>query len=153
MGGYIMANERPFLLAEDSEDDQLLIVRSLKKCGITNRVVVANDGVEALDFLFGSDSREGELPLRPAVVLLDIKMPRIGGLEVLERIRASETTRHLPVVMLTSSDEEQDKARSYAVGANSYVRKPVDFEAYARAIANLGTYWIHVNEPPPVAAP
>jgi CheY-like chemotaxis protein len=148
-----MTNDRPFLLAEDSEDDQMLIVRSLKKCGILNTVIVANDGVEALDYLFASGSCEGQPPLRPAVVLLDMKMPRLSGLEALKRIRADAKTKHLPVVMLTSSDEGHDKSRSYEIGANSYVRKPVDFDAYARTIANLGTYWIQVNEPPPETAP
>ena len=148
-----MTKDMPILLVEDSEDDQMLIVRSLKKSGIMNTVVVAKDGVEALDYLFTNGGQDGKPPLRPAVILLDIKMPRVGGLEVLERIRANNATRTLPVVILTSSDEEQDKARSYEVGANSYVRKPVDFNAYATAINSVGTYWLRVNETPPLSVP
>jgi CheY-like chemotaxis protein len=140
---------KPILLAEDSADDQTLILRSLKKNNITNPVLIANDGVEALDFLFGTGARAGEAPLRPAVVLLDMKMPRLGGLDVLERIRKEATTKNIPVVILTSSDEEQDKLRSYDLGANSYVRKPVDFNEFAAAIGKLGLYWALLNEAPP----
>lgn len=147
-----MTKDMPILLVEDSEDDQMLIVRSLKKSGIMNTVVVAKDGVEALDYLFTNGGQDGKPPLRPAVILLDIKMPRVGGLEVLERIRANKATRTLPVVILTSSDEEQDKARSYEIGANSYVRKPVDFDAYTTAISSVGAYWLRINETPPFSA-
>ena len=142
-------NMRPILLAEDSADDQTLILRSLKKHNITNPVLIANDGVEALDYLFGTGARADEDPLRPAVVLLDMKMPRLNGLDVLERIRKEPATKHIPVVILTSSDEEQDKLRSYDLGANSYVRKPVDFNEFAEAVGKLGLYWALLNEPPP----
>jgi two-component system response regulator len=142
-------NMRPILLAEDSADDQTLILRSLKKHNITNPVLIANDGVEALDYLFGTGARADEDPLRPAVVLLDMKMPRLNGLDVLERIRKEPATKHIPVVILTSSDEEQDKLRSYDLGANSYVRKPVDFNEFAEAVGKLGLYWVLLNEPPP----
>lgn len=140
---------RPILLAEDSADDQTLILRSLKKNNITNPVLIANDGVEALDYLFATGTRAGEAPVRPAVVLLDMKMPRLGGLDVLESIRKNPASKHIPVVILTSSDEEQDKLRSYDLGANSYVRKPIDFSEFAEAVSNLGLYWALVNEPPP----
>lgn len=140
---------RPILLAEDDADDQTLILRSLKKSNITNPVVIANDGVEALDHLFGTGPCAEGGPLRPSVVLLDMKMPRLGGLDVLERIREAPETKHIPVVILTSSDEEQDMLRSYDLGANSYVRKPVDFNEFAEAVGKLGLYWVLLNEPPP----
>ena len=140
---------RPILLAEDSSDDQTLILRSLKKNNITNPVLIANDGVEALDYIFGTGIRAEEGPVRPAVVLLDMKMPRLGGLDVLESIRKNPASKHIPVVILTSSDEEQDKLRSYDLGANSYVRKPIGFSEFAQAVSNLGLYWALVNEPPP----
>jgi len=144
-----MMSTRPILLAEDSADDQLLIQRSLKKSNITNPILIANDGVEALDCLFGTGDYAGNGPVRPAVVLLDMKMPRLGGLDVLERIRKQPETRHIPVVILTSSDEEQDMLRSYDLGANSYVRKPVDFKEFAEAVGKLGLYWVLLNEAPP----
>ena len=140
---------RPILLAEDSPDDQILMLRALKKKNITNPVVIASDGVEALDYLLGTGSRAGQEPLRPAVVLLDMKMPKLGGLDVLERMRREPSLKHIPVVILTSSDEEQDKLNSYSLGANSYVRKPVDFNDFAEAVGKLGMYWILVNEAPP----
>ena len=140
---------RPILLAEDSADDQTLILRSLKKHNIANPILIANDGVEALDYLFGTGARAEEEPLWPWVVLLDMKMPRLGGLDVLERIRKQPATKRIPVVILTSSDEEQDKLNSYSLGANSYVRKPVDFNEFAEAIGKLGLYWALVNEAPP----
>jgi two-component system response regulator len=140
---------KPILLAEDSPDDQTLILRSLKKSHITNPIIVANDGVEALDYLFATGIHANEEPIRPAVVLLDMKMPKLGGLDVLERIRTQQSTRHIPVVMLTSSDEEQDKLRSYDLGVNSYVRKPVDFKEFSAAVERLGLYWILLNEGPP----
>ncbi len=146
-----MSTLKPILLVEDSADDQTLIQRSLKKSKITNPIVVANDGVEALDLLFGTGARADEGPLRPSVVLLDVKMPRLDGLDVLELIRKNPATRRIPVVILTSSDEEQDMLRSYDLGANSYVRKPVDFNEFAEAVGRLGLYWILLNEPPPEA--
>ncbi len=139
----------PILLVEDSVDDQTLMLRSFKKHNIANDVLVANDGVEALDFLFGTGIRAENGPVRPAVVLLDMKMPRLNGLDVLERIRGEEKTKTIPVVILTSSDEEQDMLRSYNLGANSYVRKPVDFRDFASAVGELGLYWALRNELPP----
>ncbi len=144
-----MTNNRPILLADDSPDDQVLMLRALKKKNITNPVVIANDGVEALDYLLGTGSRAGQEPLRPSVVLLDMKMPKLGGLDVLERMRREPSIKHIPVVILTSSDEEQDKMNSYELGANSFVRKPVDFNEFAEAMGKLGMYWILVNEAPP----
>ncbi|HKK00713.1 MAG TPA: response regulator [Desulfuromonadales bacterium] len=140
---------KPILLAEDSADDQALILRALKKSNITNPILIANDGVEALDFLFGTGIRDEDGPIWPSVVLLDMKMPRLGGLDVLERIRKNPDTKYIPVVILTSSDEEQDMLRSYDLGANSYVRKPVDFKDFAEAVVELGLYWALLNEPPP----
>jgi two-component system response regulator len=121
----------------------------LKKNNITNPIVVANDGVEALDYLLGTGAQAANGPIRPTVVLLDMKMPRLNGLDVLERIRKQPETRLIPVVILTSSDEEQDMLRSYDLGANSYVRKPVDFNEFADAVGKLGLYWVLLNEPPP----
>ncbi len=144
---------KPILLAEDSADDQTLILRSLKRNNITNPVLVANDGVEALDYLFGTGIRADHAPIRPAVVLLDMKMPRLGGLDVLERIRKVPATKHIPVVILTSSDEERDKLASYDLGANSYVRKPVDFKEFAEAVGRMGLYWALLNEAPPEFRP
>ncbi len=140
---------RPILLAEDNPDDQILMLRALKKKNITNPIVIANDGVEALDHLLATGTCAGQEPLRPAVVLLDMKMPKLGGLDVLERMRQEPAISHIPVVMLTSSDEEQDKLSSYELGANSYVRKPVDFNEFVDAVGKLGMYWILVNEAPP----
>ncbi len=139
---------RPILLAEDSADDQILMLRALKKKNFINPIVIANDGVEALDCLLGTGSRAGQEPLRPVVVLLDMKMPKLGGLDVLDRMRREPSLKHIPVVILTSSDEEQDKLNSYSLGANSYVRKPVDFNEFAEAVGKLGMYWILVNETP-----
>ena len=137
------------LLVEDNPDDVALTLRALKSHNITNDVVVAQDGVQALDILFGADggSLNGELP---AVVLLDLKLPKVGGLEVLEKVRADERTRLLPVVILTSSDEEQDIVKGYRLGANSYVRKPVDFVEFTRAAQQLGLYWLLMNRAAPV---
>ena len=139
----------PILLAEDSVDDQTLILRSLKKHNISNPVLIANNGVEALDYLFGTGNRAEEGPIRPVVVLLDMKMPKLSGLDVLERIRSEAATKTIPVVILTSSDEEQDMLRSYDLGANSYIRKPVDFSEFVDAVGQLGLYWALLNEPPP----
>jgi two-component system response regulator len=138
---------RSILLVEDRPDDVELTRRALHQAKIANDLVIARDGVEALEVLFGSPDR----PARhlPAVVLLDIKLPRIDGLEVLRRIRSDERTRRLPVVVLTSSREEEDVARSYDLGANSYIRKPVEFDHFVEAVASLGVYWLLLNEPPP----
>ncbi|HTA21850.1 MAG TPA: response regulator [Polyangia bacterium] len=135
------------LLVEDNQDDIDLTLRAFKKNNIGNKVVVARDGVEALDLLFNA-SRVADAPW-PVVVLLDLKLPRIDGLEVLRRIRADERTRTLPVVVLTSSDEQRDLIESYNLGANSYVRKPVDFGGFLEAARQLGLYWLVLNQAPP----
>jgi CheY-like chemotaxis protein len=139
------------MLVEDNPDDVELTLRSFKKNNILNGVVVAGDGVEALDYLFGTGAHAGrDLSVMPAVILLDLKLPRIDGLEVLRRLRADELTKLLPVVILTSSKEEQDMLNGYRLGANSYVRKPVDFTQFSEAVKQLGLYWLLLNEPPPV---
>ncbi len=139
----------PILLVEDNPDDELLTLRALKNANVTNEIVVARDGAEALDYIFGTGACAERGPLAPSVVLLDIKVPKLDGLEVLERIRGDERTRLLPVVMLTSSDEERDVVRSYELGVNSYVRKPVEFGELSEAVSRLGLYWLLLNEPPP----
>ena len=140
--------DKTILLVEDSPDDQQLTLRALKKNNVVNDVKITQDGVEALDYLFGTAEQPGGNPL-PALVLLDLKLPRVDGLEVLRRIRADPRTRRLPVVVLTSSREEQDLIHSYDLGANSYVRKPVDFTQFLEAVRQLGLYWLVLNEPPP----
>ena len=143
-------NDRSILLVEDNPDDEALTLRALRHSNITNRIEVAHDGVEALAFLFGSGPEAGrDARLIPAVVLLDLKLPKLGGLEVPSRLRADERTRLLPVVVLTTSSEERDVIESYSNGANSFIRKPVDFAQFAEAIRQLGLYWLVVNEPPP----
>jgi two-component system response regulator len=143
--------ERFILLVEDNLDDQLLMRRALERNRIKNEVVVVRDGVEALDFLFATGPYQGRpTDELPQVVILDLKLPRVDGLEVLRRVRADDRTRLLPVVVLTSSKEEEDVARSYALGANSYVRKPVDFTQFTEAIRTLGLFWLLLNEFPPV---
>lgn len=139
----------PILLVEDNPDDVALTLRALKKNNIANEVVVAPDGVEALEYLFATGKYADAPPDRPQLVLLDLRMPRLGGLEVLEKMRADERTRRMPVVVLTSSKEETDLARSYDLGANSYIRKPVDFQQFSAAVGQLGLYWLVLNEPPP----
>ncbi len=134
---------RLILLVEDDPDHELLTIRALKKSNIANDVSVARDGEEALNLLFG------EKPISPQVILLDLKLPKVDGLEVLRRIRESEQTRMLPVVVLTSSDEERDLVRSYQIGVNSYIRKPVNFNEFAEATRQLGMYWLVLNECPP----
>ncbi|HET9791052.1 MAG TPA: response regulator [Candidatus Angelobacter sp.] len=139
------------LLVEDNEDDELLTLRALTRNNIKNQVVVARNGADALDFLFGTGPHAGrDLSVMPDVTLLDLKLPKISGLEVLRALRSNELTRLLPVVVLTSSLEEQDLIRSYGLGANSYVRKPVDFNQFTEAIRHLGLYWLILNEKPPV---
>ena len=137
------------LLVEDNPQDEMLILRSLKKINLANSVDVVRDGQQALDFLFGENEfasrAEAELP---AVVLLDIGLPRLSGLEVLARLRADNRTKLLPIVILTSSDEEEDRLKSYEEGANSFVRKPLDFTDFAETVARLGIYWIATNQPP-----
>lgn len=142
-------NNNPILLAEDNPDDQELALRAFGKSNLSNEIILVKDGVEALDYLFGRGKYAGgELPVLPAVALLDLKMPRKDGLEVLQEIRANERTKYLPVVLLTSSKEEQDIVKSYRLGVNSYVRKPVDFNEFLKAIQQLGLYWLILNEAP-----
>lgn len=134
------------LLVEDNPSDEKLMLRAFGKWNLVNEIAVARDGVEALDYLQGADCEERPLP---ALVLLDLKLPRIDGLEVLRRIRAHERTRLLPVVILTSSVEDEDLIRSYSLGANAYVRKPVNFADFVEAARTLGLFWLMLNEPPP----
>jgi CheY-like chemotaxis protein len=142
-------NNKPILLVDDNPDDVKLTMRALKKSNILNEIVVAHDGVEALDYLFGAGKYEGrDTNIKPQVVLLDLKMPKLDGLEVLRRMRADERTQPLPVVVLTTSSEDRDKIESYKLGANSYVRKPVDFAQFAEAVQQLGLYWLVLNEVP-----
>src|SRR5438874_13561509 len=139
------------LLVEDNPDDEALTLRALKKNNIRNRIVVARNGVEALDYLFGAGAYKGrDLTAMPQLTLLDLNLPMIDGLEVLRRLRSDPRTRLLPVVILTSSNEERDLVNSYSLGANSYVRKPVDFGEFTEAIRQLGLYWLILNEAPPV---
>ena len=145
-------NDRPILLVEDNPDDVELTVMALKESKITNPVVIARNGVEALDYLFGTGSHAGrDVSVQPVVVLLDIKLPLLSGIDVLRRMREDDRTRRTPVVMLTSSDERQDIANTYDLGANSYVRKPVEFEGFVSAARQLGLYWTVLNEPPGAA--
>ncbi|HYK82684.1 MAG TPA: response regulator [Gemmatimonadales bacterium] len=144
-----LQHEVEILLVEDNPGDVELTLRALQDRHLANQVFVARDGAEALDFFFGA----GTHPLRdigvtPKVILLDLKLPKVDGLEVLRRLKADERTRQLPVVVLTSSREEPDMATAYRLGANSYIVKPVDFEAFARAISEVGLYWLLLNEPP-----
>lgn len=142
-------DQRSILLVEDNPDDEFLTLRALKENQIKNEVVVVHDGVEALEYLFGTGAHESrDLSVMPQVILLDIKLPRIDGLEVLRRLRADERTTLLPVVILTSSAEEQDLINGYKLGANSYIRKPVDFDKFAEAVRQLGLYWLVLNETP-----
>lgn len=142
--------DKLILLVEDNPDDEALTVRALKKNNIGNNLVVVRDGAEALDFLFGTGAHATrEFQNLPQVVLLDLNLPKVGGLEVLRHIREAEGTRLLPVVILTSSKEEQDLIMGYSLGANSYVRKPVDFIQFVEAVRQLGLYWLVLNEPPP----
>ncbi len=142
--------EKVILLVEDNPDDIELTLRALRKSNIANKVVVARDGVEALDYLFGTGAYAGrDTDDQPQVVLLDLKLPRVDGLEVLKRIRADARTELVPVVILTSSREEQDLIQGYRSGANSYIRKPVDFDQFTEATRQLGLYWLVLNEPAP----
>jgi DNA-binding response OmpR family regulator len=142
--------EKIILLVEDNPDDVTLTERALKKSHILNTLIVARDGVEALDYLFGTGSWAGrDMSNMPEIVLLDLKLPKIDGLEVLQRIRANAQTKLLPVVILTSSKEEKDLINGYSMGANSYIRKPVNFNQFVDAVRQLGLYWLVLNAPPP----
>lgn len=142
--------EKIILLVEDNSDDEALTLRALKKNNITNDVVVARDGVEALDYLFGTGKYSGRnLNVMPQVVLLDLKLPKVDGFEVLRQLRANERTKLLPVVILTTSNEESDRINGYGLGANSFVRKPVEFDRFIEAVRQLGLYWLILNEPVP----
>jgi two-component system, response regulator len=150
MVSELTMNEKVILLVEDNPDDAALMLRALKKQNIPNEVVLAADGVEALDYLFGTGSHEGrDAGMPPGLVLLDLKLPKVDGLEVLRRMRADPRTRFVPVVILTSSREEQDVLNGYTAGANSYIRKPVDFTEFTDVVRNLGFYWLALNEAPP----
>jgi len=140
-------SDKVILLVEDNPDDEELTIRALKKNNIHNDMVIARDGAEALDYLFGTGAYAGrDVGKMPSVILLDLKLPKIDGLEVLKRIRTNEITKLLPVVILTSSKEEQDITAGYSLGANSYIRKPVDFAQFVDAVRQLGLYWLLLNE-------
>lgn len=142
------------LLVEDNHHDEALTLRALKKNNIQNEVVVVRDGAEALDYLFARGAHAGRDPgALPMLILLDLKLPKVGGLEVLKQLRADPRTKLLPVVILTSSTEEEDLVEAYSLGANSYVRKPVDFTEFAEAIRQIGLYWLTLNERPPIPRP
>ena len=146
-----IASPKTILLVEDNPDDEALAIRALKRHHISNQVIVAHDGVEALEYLFCTGMyADRDINFKPTVVLLDLKLPRVDGLEVLRRLRSDERTKLLPVVVLTTSSEEQDMLNSYSLGCNSYIRKPVDFVQFSEAIRQLGMYWLLMNEPPPL---
>jgi two-component system response regulator len=143
--------DKVILLVEDNADDEVLTLRALKKNNIRNEVIIARDGSEALDYLFGTGIHAGrDLRVMPQIILLDLKLPKVDGFEVLHRVRASEMTKLLPVVILTTSNEDQDRIRGYGLGANSFVRKPVEFDKFIEAVRQLGLYWLILNEPAPV---
>jgi two-component system, response regulator len=146
-------SERYILLVEDNPDDEELTLLSLRKNNLAHDIVVVRDGVEAIEFLFGSGQYAGrDVSHVPTVILLDLKLPKLDGLGVLKRLRAEERTRTLPVVVLTSSSQDADVIASYNLGANSYVRKPVEFGAFVEAVSSLGLYWVLLNRPPPLHA-
>ncbi len=144
-----MKGKSTILLIEDNPDDIELTLRALEKNNIANKVEVVNDGSEALDYLFHRGIYSKKLHLKPVLILLDLKLPKVDGIDVLRQIRGDERTRMLPVVVLTSSKEERDIIDSYMLGANSYIRKPVDFNEFVEAVRQLGLYWLVLNEPPP----
>lgn len=144
-----MADLRPILLVEDNPRDLELTLAALAKCQLANDIVIARDGAEALDFLYARGEHAERTPGDPAVVLLDLKLPKVDGLEVLETVKKDATRRQIPVVMLTSSREERDLVKSYELGVNAFVVKPVDFNAFFEAIQDLGMFWAILNEPPP----
>lgn len=146
-------NDNVILLVEDNPNDELLTLRALKKNNVLNRVVVAHDGVEALEYLFATGAHAArDSEVLPQLVLLDLKLPKVDGLEVLRRMRSDERTRLVPVVILTSSTERQDMLEGYGLGANSYVRKPVNFVQFTAAVEQLKSYWLVLNESPPIRA-
>lgn len=147
-----MADLRPILLVEDNPRDLELTLAALAKCQLANDIVVARDGAEALDYLYQRGEHAERLPGDPAVVLLDLKLPKVDGLEVLEKVKSDSLRRQIPVVMLTSSREERDLVKSYELGVNAFVVKPVDFNAFFEAIQDLGMFWAILNEPPPRTA-
>jgi CheY-like chemotaxis protein len=139
------------LLVEDNPDDILLTKRAFKKSNILNELVVARDGVEALDYLFGTGAhKDRDMSVMPILILLDLNLPKIDGIEILRRLRGDERTKLIPVVVLTSSKEQKDLIESYSLGANSYIRKPVDFDQFINAVRQLALYWVLLNEPTPV---
>jgi two-component system, response regulator len=145
------SDNKPIMLAEDNADDEMLTLRALKQNNIANDVVIARDGVEVLDYLFCRGAHSERNPaLMPAMLLLDLKMPRMGGLEVLKHLRSDPRTELLPIIILTSSKEEQDLIQGYKLHANSYIRKPVDFAQFIDAVKQIGMYWLVLNEPPPL---
>jgi CheY-like chemotaxis protein len=144
-----MNSHKSILLVEDNPQDEMLILRAFRKANLANRIDVARDGQQALDYLFKiGEFADRQSPDLPTFMVLDIGLPRLSGLEVLERLRADSRTHLLPVVILTSSDEERDRLQSYEFGANSFVRKPIDFGEFAETVARLGIYWLATNEPP-----
>lgn len=145
--------QKTILLVEDNPNDEMLTIRALKKNNILNEVIVARDGAQALDYLFAEGVHEGrDLNNQPQVILLDLKLPKVDGHEVLKRIKSDERTKLLPVVVLTTSSEDQDVISSYQLGANSYIRKPVDFDQFIKAVGQLGLYWLVLNEAPPASS-
>jgi two-component system, response regulator len=144
--------DKVILLVEDNADDEVLTLRALKKNNIRNQVVVARDGSEALDYLFATGIHAGrDLRVMPQIILLDLKLPKVDGFEVLNRVRSNEFTKLLPVVILTTSNEDQDRIRGYGLGANSFVRKPVEFDKFIEAVRQSGLYWLILNEAAPVS--
>jgi two-component system response regulator len=143
-----MINHVEVLLVEDNVHDAEMTIRSLKKVNLANNLVHVKDGEEAIDFVFAQGKFAGRDMIQPKVILLDIKMPKVDGIEVLRRIKANDATRNIPIVIMTSSKEEQDIISSYELGVNSYVVKPVDFEGFAKAVSQLGMYWLLTNQPP-----
>ncbi|GLR11272.1 response regulator [Chitinimonas viridis] len=140
--------QTPILLVEDNPDDEALTIRAFGKNGIQNPIVVARDGQEAIDYLYGQGSHTGrDVSELPVLILLDIKLPKLNGIEVLRQIRSNESTRLIPVVVLTTSKEEDDLVKSYSLGANSYIRKPVDFMQFMEVVKQVGIYWLMLNEP------
>lgn len=145
-----MSREGTILLVEDNPDDEALTIRAFQRNNIRNPLVCVHDGQEALDWLFGEGAYASRNPAdRPAIILLDLKLPKVDGLQVLKRIRAHSATKLTPVVILTSSREDRDRLEGYSLGANSYIRKPVDFPEFVEAVRQLGLYWLVLNEPPP----